>query len=113
MGIDFSTGPNTHKYTHKTAGRQRQGSNKGGPMNLIKPKPVKAFRTLTGFFGLNSGGAEGDRTPDLMTASHALSQLSYSPRSLCDYLGFAVFISHSLTQLRHISRSPIWCQAFF
>lgn len=25
------------------------------------------------------GGAEGDRTPDLMTASHALSQLSYSP----------------------------------
>jgi hypothetical protein len=26
------------------------------------------------------GGAEGDRTPDLMTASHALSQLSYGPR---------------------------------
>ena len=25
------------------------------------------------------GGATGDRTPDLMTASHALSQLSYSP----------------------------------
>ena len=25
------------------------------------------------------GGAEGDRTPDLVTASHALSQLSYSP----------------------------------
>jgi hypothetical protein len=27
------------------------------------------------------GGAEGDRTPDLMSAIHALSQLSYSPRS--------------------------------
>ena len=27
----------------------------------------------------NGGGAEGDRTPGLMTASHALSQLSYSP----------------------------------
>ena len=27
------------------------------------------------------GGAEGDRTPDLMTASHALSQLSYGPIS--------------------------------
>ena len=27
------------------------------------------------------GGAEGDRTPGLMTASHALSQLSYSPES--------------------------------
>jgi hypothetical protein len=26
-----------------------------------------------------ASGAEGDRTPDLMTASHALSQLSYSP----------------------------------
>ena len=25
------------------------------------------------------GGAEGDRTPDLMSAIHALSQLSYSP----------------------------------
>ena len=28
---------------------------------------------------LLTGGAEGDRTPDLMTASHALSHLSYSP----------------------------------
>ena len=28
------------------------------------------------------GGAEGDRTPDLMTASHALSQLSYGPVSV-------------------------------
>ena len=27
------------------------------------------------------GGAEGARTPGLMTASHALSQLSYSPVS--------------------------------
>lgn len=25
-------------------------------------------------------GVEGDRTPDLMTASHALSQLSYDPK---------------------------------
>ena len=29
--------------------------------------------------GLVWSGAEGDRTPDLMTASHALSQLSYGP----------------------------------
>jgi hypothetical protein len=29
-----------------------------------------------------SGGAKGDRTPDLMTASHALSQLSYGPTLL-------------------------------
>ncbi len=32
-------------------------------------------------FGLVIGGAKGDRTPDLMTASHALSQLSYGPLS--------------------------------
>ena len=29
----------------------------------------------------SNGGAEGDRTPDLVTASHALSQLSYGPIS--------------------------------
>ena len=29
-----------------------------------------------------AGGAEGDRTPDLMTASHALSHLSYSPSKI-------------------------------
>ena len=28
------------------------------------------------------GGDEGDRTPDLMNAIHALSQLSYVPKSI-------------------------------
>ena len=27
-------------------------------------------------------GAEGDRTPDLVNAIHALSQLSYSPETI-------------------------------
>ena len=31
------------------------------------------------FYETKFGGAEGDRTPDLMHAMHALSQLSYSP----------------------------------
>jgi hypothetical protein len=31
-----------------------------------------------------SSGAAGDRTPDLMTASHALSHLSYSPSLLLE-----------------------------
>ena len=35
------------------------------------------------------GGAEGDRTPDLMSAIHALSQLSYSPDSGCAAIGAA------------------------
>ena len=30
------------------------------------------------------GGDKGDRTPDLMTASHALSQLSYIPVGWCE-----------------------------
>src|SRR6185369_17621344 len=37
----------------------------------------REFRRMS--FG--NGGAEGDRTPDLMTASHALSQLSSGPIS--------------------------------
>jgi hypothetical protein len=43
----------------------------------LKQEGVKerAVSTFDGVFG----GAEGDRTPDLMTASHALSQLSYGP----------------------------------
>ena len=32
-----------------------------------------------GCHGMSNGGAEGVRTPDLMSARHALSQLSYSP----------------------------------
>ena len=28
-----------------------------------------------------ASGGEGDRTPDLMLAKHALSQLSYTPKS--------------------------------
>ena len=34
----------------------------------------------TGFS--NFGGAEGVRTPDLMTASHAFSQLNYGPTGM-------------------------------
>src|SRR5439155_21257700 len=36
-----------------------------------------------------SCGAEGDRTPDLMSAIHALSQLSYSPDSGSAAIGHA------------------------
>ena len=36
---------------------------------------------------IHDGGDEGDRTPDLLTASQALSQLSYAPVSLTYYRG--------------------------
>ena len=32
--------------------------------------------------GLEVGGDEGDRTPDLLNAIQALSQLSYAPKAL-------------------------------
>jgi hypothetical protein len=37
------------------------------------------------------GGDEGDRTPDLMNAIHALSQLSYIPKKLVHGSGFKVW----------------------
>jgi hypothetical protein len=43
--------------------------------NLWSPTRHRAAR---GYSGLGSGG-EGDRTPDLVNAIHALSQLSYAP----------------------------------
>ena len=47
-------------------------------VTYVLPKTVSErilFLQSTDFLS----GAEGDRTPDLMTASHALSHLSYSP----------------------------------
>ena len=46
---------------------------------LVRGNQLKFLSRLVLVFG----GAEGDRTPDLMTASHALSQLSYGPRQAC------------------------------
>ncbi len=36
---------------------------------------------------IHDGGDEGDRTPDLLTASQALSQLSYAPVTKKYYRG--------------------------
>ena len=36
---------------------------------------------------IHDGGDEGDRTPDLLTASQALSQLSYAPVTRRNYRG--------------------------
>ena len=46
----------------------------------------KSLRDTEGFC-IHVGGDEGDRTPDLLTASQALSQLSYAPVTRRYYRG--------------------------
>ena len=48
------------------------------PQPALAPKPRRGWRPLPPT-PLDPGGAEGSRTPDLVNAIHALSQLSYSP----------------------------------
>ncbi len=43
------------------------------------------------------GGDKGDRTPDLLNASQALSQLSYTPRSLAVFFQRGIYY-HTLFQ---------------
>lgn len=46
-----------------------------------------------------SGGDEGDRTPDLLTASQALSQLSYAPVTRRYYRGMFLGMQGVLLKL--------------
>ena len=46
----------------------------------------KGLRNTEGLW-IHDGGDEGDRTPDLLTASQALSQLSYAPVTSRYYRG--------------------------
>ena len=46
----------------------------------------KGLRNTEGLC-IHDGGDEGDRTPDLLTASQALSQLSYAPVTTKYYRG--------------------------
>jgi hypothetical protein len=50
-------------------------------MGLEPTTYALARRRSTTELNPHPGGAEGNRTPDLMNAIHALSQLSYSPES--------------------------------
>ena len=49
--------------------------------NQDSPDPESGVLPVTprGSAAFNCDGAEGDRTPDLLIANEALSQLSYSP----------------------------------
>ena len=53
----------------------RGGERVRSPERVTKKVPTKV-ETLD----VTSGGDEGNRTPDLLTASQALSQLSYAPK---------------------------------
>ena len=52
-----------------------------------------------------SGGDEGNRTPDLLTASQALSQLSYAPVRRVLYGNSD---GDARTILEKLSRAPLW-----
>ena len=45
------------------------------------PAPAMPINDIDLFILKTIGGAKGDRTPDLNTASVALSQLSYGPKN--------------------------------
>ena len=49
------------------------------PASISRKKTANRRVSRTNWF---TGGADRDRTDDLMTASHALSQLSYSPENV-------------------------------
>ena len=61
----------------KVGSRRPEFRNHRPKAKLQEKKTIKRATILVA--PLFSGGAERDRTVDLMTASHALSQLSYSP----------------------------------
>ena len=48
---------------------------------------------------IHDGGDEGDRTPDLLTASQALSQLSYAPVTRRYYRGRFLVVQEVFLQL--------------
>ncbi len=56
----------------------------GVPARSADAFPNENNDHIKGCIVMTDGGAEGDRTPDLMTASHALSQLSYGPGKIGD-----------------------------
>ena len=57
----------------KPAGTSKSGGPVSGSASLMKVAAIRKQR-------ISLGGADRDRTGDLMLAKHALSQLSYSPR---------------------------------
>ena len=73
--------------TQNTAFRGNENG-KGTPSGV--PQPIhkrKLILVKEEFDASSSGGDEGDRTPDLLTASQALSQLSYAPVTRRYYRG--------------------------
>ena len=59
---------------------------KGGVCGARYFEMKKGLRDSEGLC-IHDGGDEGDRTPDLLTASQALSQLSYAPVTRRYYRG--------------------------
>ena len=66
--------------TQNTASRGNENG-KGTPSGVPQPIHKRKLVLVEEEFDASSfGGDEGNRTPDLLTASQALSQLSYAPK---------------------------------
>ena len=70
----------------------------GGVSGVWCFRMKKGLRNSEGLY-IHDGGDEGDRTPDLLTASQALSQLSYAPVTRRYYRGMFLGMQGVLLKL--------------
>jgi hypothetical protein len=80
--------------------RTVRSSQNGDDLEYVPPRS-KGPANSEAFF--KTGGDEGDRTPDLMNAIHALSQLSYIPGELCFRFRASclMWVSEEILMTRH------------
>ena len=79
----LQSGGHDSRLLHKM-GPRHFGRIRNRKMKATKKPGMAAGQHDGSGFAVLGSGAEGDRTPDLMTASHALSHLSYSPVTVSD-----------------------------
>ena len=90
---------NKRLKTQNTAFRGNENG-KGTPSGVPQPIHKRKLILVKEEFDASSfGGDEGDRTPDLLTASQALSQLSYAPVTRRYYRGMSLGMQEGILGL--------------
>ena len=83
------------------------GNGKGTPSGVPQPIHKRKLVLVKEEFDASSfGGDEGDRTPDLLTASQALSQLSYAPVTMRYYRGMSLGMQEGILGLLLVPIKP-------